>query len=144
MARNRFTDPVDGSFYEWTINHSEEQESGKTRNFTNSATTSNVGLVRQQGDDSPMTLRYSGTILDRAQLVAFWQWFVLSRDQTIYFTDFDDQEYEVQIASFSPKRERTLRNPRDDSAPLHYWTYTMEMTVYRFVSGDLADAGMVP
>jgi hypothetical protein len=144
MARNRFTNPADGSFYDWQINHADEDAVSKSRNITRSGTTDNVGVVRQQGDAGPLTLKYSGTILHRAQLVEFWRWFEISRDQTIYFTDFDGQEFEVQITEFSPQRHRTLRNPRDPSAPLHYWTYSITLDVFAIRTGDMLDAGVTP
>jgi hypothetical protein len=139
MARNVFTNPATNETFNWPINHSEEEAVGKTRNITRSSTTDNVGAVRQQGDDGPLTMKLSGTILHRAQLVEFWRWFEISRTQTIYFTDFDAQSYEVQITEFSP-----LRNPRDDSAPEHYWTYTLSLDVYRLIDGDMRIAGVGP
>lgn len=144
MSRNRFVDPASGIAYNWTINHTEESEQGKTRNITRTASTAGVGIIRQQGDDGQLILKLSGTILHREQFRGFWQWYQLCRTQTIYFYDFDDQGYEVQITSFLYARKRTLRNPRDPSAPYHYWTYTMEMEVYNVLGGDLGYAGVTP
>lgn len=144
MARNRFTNPATGAFYDWPINHTEEEAAGKTRTITRTSNTGLVGLVKQQGDDGPMLMKLTGTILTRDQFRQMWAWYSLSRMQTIYFRDFDGQEAEVQVTSFLPKRERTLRNPRDPSIPHHYWSYTIEMEVYRFIAGDLADAGITP
>lgn len=142
MARNKFTDPLTLASWDWPINHDEEQEVAKTRNISRSATTNNVGVVRQQGDDGPLTMKFSGTILHRSQLREFWRWYALCRTQTIYFTDFDGQEYEVQITGFAPTRHRTLLNPRDDSAPLHYWTYSIDLDVYKLRVGDMRDMGV--
>lgn len=138
MARNTFTDPATGNTYQWLINHDEEEDGGKTRTINRAGLTSNVGTVKQQGEDGPLMLRFRGTILDRSQYQAMWAWFELSRSQTIYFTDFDGQAFEVQITSFTPKRLRKARSPqRDPSTPLHYWQYGIEMEVYRVIAGDL-------
>lgn len=144
MARNRFVDPASGISYEWQINHTEESDQGKTRNITRTASTAGVGVIRQQGDDGQLVLKFSGSILHRAQFRGMWQWYQLCRTQTIYFYDFDNQGYEVQITSFQYTRKRTLRNPRDPTTPYHYWTYTMEMEVYNVLGGDLAYAGVTP
>jgi hypothetical protein len=144
--RNRFIDPAGvKDDYDWLVNHTEEEDAGKTRTITRTAPTSNVGLVKQQGEEGPSILRFSGTILDRSQFRAFWEWYMLCNTQTIHFRDFDEQVYEVQITSFVPKRVRKLLSPqRDASLPNHYWTYTMEMEVYSYVDGDLKDLGVAP
>jgi hypothetical protein len=140
--RNRFTNPANGATYDWLKNHSEEDGAGKTRNIERTANTGSVGAVKQQGDDGPLLLRWKGTILQRSQLQAMWTWWNLCRTQTIYLRDFDGEEYEGQITSFVPQRHSTLRNPRDPSAPLHYWTYDFEFEIYRVISGDLV--GLAP
>lgn len=145
MPRNRFTNPADGSHYDWPVNHSEEEPTGKTRSITRAANTGNVGAVRQQGDDGATVLSYTGTINTRAQLQQFWAWYVLSRTQTIYFTDYDGQEYEVQITGFQPKRVRKLTSvSRDAGMPHHYYTYTITMEVLGFLAGDMDAAGVTP
>jgi hypothetical protein len=145
MARNQFINPATGATYSWLVTHTEEEDSGKARNITRTAPTSGYGLVRQQGDDGPFLLKLSGTILDRSQLVAMWQWYALCRTQTIHFLDADAQRYEVQITDFAPKRIRKALSPhRDASTPLHYWTYTIVLEVYAFIAGDMAGAGVTP
>lgn len=143
MARNRFTNPANGAIYDWHTNHDEEGDSGKARNISHTAPTGLTGLIRQQGDDSPFVLHLQGKIMRRDQFQAFWAWFALSRTQTIYFTDFDGQGYEVQITSFMPKRVRNLtragRNPTT-----HHWTYSMDLEVHRFIAGDMAGSGVTP
>ena len=129
MARNVFYDPSTGESYAWLINHSDEDETGRDRQVTTEANTGNVGLVKQQGELTPLILRYSGTILHTSQLVEMLRWYTKCETRSIYFTDFAGDSYEVTITSFHPKRLRTLRNPRDGSAPLWYWTYTIEMMV---------------
>lgn len=143
MARNRFTNPANGAFYDWSINHESEEEFGKERSIEERSNTGNVGLTRTQGADGTLVLRYEGTILTRAQYVAMWQWYALCRTQTIYFTDCDGQEYEVQITSFKPKRVRVAHNPRDAGMRLHKYEYTIEMHVYALRAGDLVGTGVV-
>lgn len=137
--RDKFTNPANGEVYEFDIGHSSEEPTSKTRQVSNSANTANTGLIAQQGDVQPLVLKYSGTILKKSQHVEMWRWYQLCESQTIFFTDYDGNEYEVQITDFAPTRQATLRNPRDpQNAPLHYWTYTIAMQVIRVVSGELA------
>lgn len=139
--RNRFRNAATGDTYEWHINHSEEQEFGKERSIEHTGlsggfSTGSTGVVRQVGIDAPMALQLTGTIFHQAQHDEMIAWFSLCRTQTIEFKDFAGNEYEVLILSYKPTRKRTLRNPRDASIPLHYWTYTITMEVVRFISGD--------
>lgn len=139
MARNKFINPKDLGEYPWPVNHDTEEQFGKNRSITHSANTANVGLVRQQGETEPLTLRYTGTILTLAQVQAFWVWFNLCDSQTIFFEDCDGNRYEVIIASFLPIKKRVARNMSDPTnAPTNVWTYSIEMDVIRVVSGSLA------
>lgn len=146
MARtpNQFQDPAAVvTTYSWAINHSEEEDFGRDRQIEHSAPTSGVGLIRQQGEESPLVYRIAGTIFAEAQVTEFWEWFTLCRTQTIYFHDFAGDSYEVLISSFKPTRHRTIRNPKDfANAPLHFWRYTMEMEVVRVIDGPIFDAGV--
>lgn len=126
---NRFIDPATGDTYIWPLNHNEEQGSGKQRTIEHKPTTGG-GSMPVQGDDTPMVLRFEGTILEQAQHDEFARWFELSRHRTIYFRDFQGREYEVLITRFDPVRKRVAANPRDRvNAPLHTWTYSLEMEV---------------
>lgn len=137
-GRNKFVDPRTAFEYPWPINHDAEEQFGKTRNINHSANTENVGLVRQQGDMDPLTIRLTGTILERAQLLQFWAWFNLCETQTIRFQDFEDNIFEVIVSAFQPLRKRVSKNPRDPAnAPTHVWTYSIEMDVISVVSGSL-------
>jgi hypothetical protein len=139
MARNIFINPVTSAQYPWEVNHDTEEQVGKTRNITHDANTANIGFVRQQAPSDPTTLRYTGTILTRSQLLQMWAWYTLCETQTIYFQDFEGVKYEVIITHFLPVRKRVQRNPRDPAnAPDHVWTYSIEMDVIRVVSGYLA------
>jgi hypothetical protein len=131
---NRFT-ASNGATYDWTVNHDEEESFGKTRNVEATALLKGGGMVLQQADDGPLVITVSGTIFHVAQIQAFDWWMAWTKQQTIHFTDFAGDVYEVIITSFQPKRQRTLRNPRDPSAPLWYWKYTLEMHVITVISG---------
>jgi hypothetical protein len=134
--RNRFTNPADGSFYDWQVNHSTEGSFGKSRQITESANTANTGLVKQQGDAQPLKMKLQGTIFHKKQVEEFVRFWQLCESQTIIFKDFTGDEYEVLILNFDPVRKRTVRNPRDaKNAPLWYWTYELEMEVIRVISG---------
>lgn len=135
--RNRFIDWFDGRTYDWHLNHETEEEGGRATNISLGGNTSGFGLIRQQGAAEPLTLRYSGSILHKAQFQEMWRFFERSRVRTIYFRDFTGDEYEVSITSFRPMRKRG-ENHTDTTIPHHYWTYTLEMQVLRVISGSLA------
>lgn len=143
MPRDRFINPANGAAYDWQTNHSEEEESEKLRQIRATATTGGTTRVWTQGEESPYTIRWTGSILHRAQFVEMWRWFERSRTQTIFLRDFDGQEYECQITSFAPRRQRKLAlTGRDASMPYHYWTYSITFQVYAFRAGDMKDAGV--
>lgn len=133
-GRNRFINPVTAGVYLWDINHTEEEEGGMARNIDHTAPTSGLGLVRQQGEEGPMEIKLIGTILKESQFDAFQDYYQLSRSQTFYFRDFNDDEYEVVMTAFRPTRKRTLRNSRAPGK-LHYWTYTMTLEVLAVRAG---------
>lgn len=139
-----FTDPLTGATYQWHNNHETEDPSGKTRQISGSANTGLTGRVRQQGDDGPMVLTLHGRIRTRDQSRQFWHWYNLCRTQTIYFTDFDGQEYEVQITSYLPERVRQASNVADPSMTHHNIQYTLTMEVYAFLAGDEHDMAVLP
>lgn len=144
--QNRFENPANGEIYQWPVNHDEEEEMGRARTISRSATTGNVGMVRQQGEDGPLILKWRGKILHRSQFQAMWRWFEISRTQTIWVADFDGNRYEVQITAFTPKRVRKLSNHGRDkvNTPWHYWEYGIEMEVIKVLWGDLVVAGVIP
>lgn len=129
-VRNRFRDPAAVlATYSWTINHNEEDGADFRRNIERTATTDGVNFVRQQSNAGPRTFRFKGTLLTQEQYNAMKSYYDLCETQTIYFRDFQDDEYEVVITLFNPVRKRTSKNPRDASISLHYWTYDIELEV---------------
>lgn len=136
---NVFTDPKTGHTYAWPINHNEEGDIGKSRQMTDGAPTSNIGLIPQQGAATPLILSWKGTILKRAQLVAMIGWYQLCEGQSIYVSDAAGNQYEVLITDFTAQRQPAARNPQDPiEAPLWYWTYTLTMRVLRVLAGEWA------
>ena len=133
-VRERFRDAADlmpvgiPNPYEFQVNHSEEEAIDQSRNLTRQAVTTGPKFVLQQGESSPRTLRYLGTILLPAQLNAMQAYFLACDTRTIFFRDVSGSEYEVLITRFSPQRKPTLRNPRSLSL-LWFWNYTLEMEV---------------
>lgn len=137
---NVFTDPTNAETYAWPINHLTEESAGRSRPITRGAPTgSNVGLNRQQGDPSPATLRFTGTMLTKAQHDETIRWWAKCDTHTIYFKDFSGAEYEVLITNFDPKRRAVARNHKDlANAPTWVYDYTIEMEVLRAISGPWA------
>lgn len=144
MPRDRFVNPANGQEYIWHQAHSEEEEFGKTRNIQARGTTGK-GRVLHEGSDEPMRLRWSGTYQYRAQHTALWTWFRLCDTQTIHLYDYDGQGYEVTITDFKPKRRRKLSfTGKDAGVPHHFWEYTIEFLVVRFLNGDMLATGVQP
>jgi hypothetical protein len=134
--RNRFTNPADGSSYDWPINHDNEEANEQRRNIERTAPTAGVGFVRQQGEDSPLVLRYSGVILTQAHHDEMQAWYTLSKSQSVHFRDFAGNVFEVLIVAFTPTRVRTVANPRGGTTnPHHFWRYQIEMEVLQIISG---------
>lgn len=136
-GRNKFIDPAGlRPTYSWAVNHAEEDQLGRERQITNTPTTGGVARVIQQGDEAPLVLGLSGSILHADQFRELREWFDLSRTQTIHFEDFAGDKYEVVITSFQPTRQRTALNPRDPSIPLHWWKYELRMQVVNVLAGS--------
>lgn len=136
--RDMFIDPKTGAEYVWLIGHETESPTGKKRNITRSGNSANTGLVRQQGDPTPLILKFEGKILHLSQYEEMWRFFQLCESQTIYFRDYIGEEYEVMITEFDPQRLATVKNPKDfANAPRHYWKYTIEMEVVKVRAGAL-------
>lgn len=130
----KFRNPRNGDEYAWPVNHTTEEAFGKARSYEHTSPTSGVGLVRQQGDDQPLTLQLSGTILTRGQEAAFVNWFELSRTQSIYWVDWTGASYEVLITSYQPRRERVMLNPRDRGMD-YIVRWSMQLEVLAVISG---------
>jgi hypothetical protein len=132
---NRFTNPADGTFYDWPINHTTEEQFGLIRNYERTAPTKGVGFVRQEGDPTPLTLKMSGTILTATQDTAFIGWFNLARHNSIYFRDWTGAQYEVLFVSYQPQRVRVDWNYSDPNMRTHIIRWDMELEVLRVLSG---------
>jgi hypothetical protein len=139
-GRVRLTDLAPGGLgdYSWPANYSEEGEFGRRRNYERTASTSGVGVVRQQGDDGPVVISVTGTILEKDQHSFFCAFMKIGKLRTLIFTDFEGHQYEVLMTAYLPTRQRAARNPRDPSILLHYYKYQMEMEAVRVLSGPWA------
>jgi hypothetical protein len=133
MTQVTFTNPRTSATYSWPANPSSENALTKQITIERTSNTGNVGATRQQGDDGPLILDWQVFAKTSAMETALWQWYVLSRKQTVYVTDWDGDQYEGQIILLS--RQRLLGSPP---------TYEVQFEVYRCISGLLATAGVTP
>jgi hypothetical protein len=142
---NLFQDPANVlPPYVWEVNHNEEGDQPKRRSIDHTANTAGTGLVRQQGAQTPLILNYSGNFLTENQLLRMLQYFQACETRTIFFTDFDGNQSEVIITSFSAPRLRAAKNPKGGSAaPMWYWKFSVEMEVVRAISGPYVTAGVL-
>lgn len=141
-GRCKLIDPSPGGLgtYDWQVNYNEEGEFGRARNLDVTTTTNGAVMIVQQGEDDPLKISVQGTILHANQHNEFVGYFKKSKLQSLIFQDFEGHQYEVMLESYKPKRLRTIRNPRDPSIPLHYYTYSMDMLVLRVISGPWVGA----
>lgn len=135
MSRNTFQDPV-GQFasYPWPVNHTAEAEVKKDRQIQYTSPTANASLIPQQGEPLPLTMSWTGTIFDKAQLAAMLFWWELCELRTIYLTDFAGDKAEILITSFAPVRKGVVSNPRVQNQPW-LWTYTFDFDVITAITG---------
>jgi hypothetical protein len=116
--------------YVFHINHADEDALDQSHNLTREAVTTGPKFVLQQGEQTPQTLRFTGTILQQSQLNAMQAYFDACATRTVYFRDVSGVEFEVIITRFAPQRHRTILNPREPTL-LWYWSYSLEMEVIR-------------
>lgn len=128
-GREQLIDPSPGGLgaYSFPVNHTDEDAYGTGREVTVTANTTGGLAVRQQGDTEPLIFNLTGTIFHEEQYQRMVAYARRSRVQSLIWVDFVGDRYEVIITSFKPQRKRTLRNPRDPSIPLHYYTYTLTL-----------------
>lgn len=129
MTANRFVDPRTGLGWDWPRNHAPDGagERGIQRSIDHGATTGGTAVVRQQGADQPMTLPYTGLILDSTMHGHMVAWAKLGEAQTIYFYDACGDGFEVLVTTWK-------------SAPFSLgntvaWNYTLEMEVITVLTG---------
>lgn len=138
---NQWLDPAHGTFYQWPVNHNEEQPIGKSRQMADGAPTSNIGLIPQQGAATPLIRTLKGNMFDDAQHAANLHYWQLCEGQSIYFVEFNADTYEVIITDYEANKKRVARNPRFP-AKTYIWEYTVTMRVLRALSGPWA--GVTP
>jgi len=140
--RNEFYDPVAPETYTWKINHSEAEGPKRAANVSFSGRRGAFGIQAQQGDDEPVILTLQGSILHRSQYKAFWRFKGITN--SFRYTDYDGQVYEVAMTGLECTPRRVALNLSDATMKRHVWDYTMTLLVLRFVTGDLADEGVLP
>lgn len=136
-GRDTLVDPSGAvGAYVFDIGHDEEDEFGSTTAIERTANTAGTGLVMQAGEPSIDPIRITGKAMKLSQyqkLVAFER---QSKLNTLIWTDFFGDSYEVVISSFKAKRVRTLFNRRDPAnMRYHIYQYTLEMTVVTVRAG---------
>ena len=139
MSNVTFTDPRTSATYSWPKNPASENAFGKTINIERTSNTGNVGATKQQGDDGPVILDWTINVLTTAMETELWQWYVLSKKQTIYVTDWDGEEWEGQIIALTRQR---IAEPI--AGRIDYMVYDFQFEVYNLISGPLATAGVTP
>lgn len=146
MAQVKFTDPKTGNTYTWAVNppYGGIQPQAKTRQIQRTSNTGNVGVTKQQGDDGPYIIHWQVAVFHKAQQTAMWQWYQLCKMQTIYLTDWEGNEYEGQIISMQDQWVGVVAGPGDATARAGYSQMEMQFEVYRFVSGYMVTAGVLP
>lgn len=136
-VKNVFTDPVTGDGYTWHHNHGwdGDERNGVQNAATWSAATGGT-MLPQFGEAQADLWTLRGTILRRAQHEAFLTWAAISREQTIYFTDFDEVTYEVVIQHYSWQRVGVGRNPQDADMSYNIFRYTLELLVLGVIEDE--------
>lgn len=146
VIRATFTDPITAATYVWPINPPPDGVSAqqKQRVIDRTSNTGNVGTVKQQGDDGAYIIHWEPKVFLASHEQALWEWFVKSKKQTIYLTDFNNEQYEGQIITLARQQIGAMGGPGDIPQRLFYCKYVFEFEVYRFISGVMADAGVTP
>lgn len=142
----RFTNPKDGTFYDWPINPPYEgpQQSQKQRNIDRQSNTANVGATKQQGDDGPYIIHWEVEVFHTAHEAAMWHWYQLCKTQTIYLRDWNANSFEGQITSLSDQWVGVIAGPGDATLRGGYVKFDFSFEVWRFISGLMATAGVKP
>lgn len=145
MNRVTFQNPKTGATYVWGINPGYDAvttPAQKQRQIERTSNTANVGATRQQGDDGPYIIHWEFSVFTEAMEEALWEWYALSKLQSIYMTDFRGDQYEGQIITLGSSEIGVLSGPGDATVRGFYDKYVFEFEVWRFMSGRLAVAGV--
>lgn len=149
LNRVTFVNPANGDTYQWPLNPEQDAETQagvgyqvKSRSIERTSNTGNIGATRQQGDDGPFVIHWQFNCYSAAFEEQLFAWYELCRSQSIYFTDFDGEEYEGQIITTSRMRTGALAGPGDTGQRGFYTTIVFELEVWVFRSGLLATAGV--
>lgn len=136
MQAVTFTDPKTAATYTWPHNPGPTglQAAGMQRQIERTSNTGNVGSVKQQGDDGPFILHWEPIVNTTAFEQKLWEWYELSKLQSIRVTDWNGEVFEGQIIMLT----------RQQILPGGFYQYVFEFEVWKFVSGLLHTAGVTP
>jgi len=147
----KFTDPASGDSYTFTINpaYDAETKAGtsymeKARQIERTSNTGNIGATQQQGDDGTYVIHWEWDVFSYEQELALWQWYRFCKTQSIYLTDFNGDVYEGQITLMARQRSGAVAGPQDTNLRKFFSYVVMEFSVWNFLSGVMADAGVTP
>lgn len=123
-----FDDPVTSDQYIFSVNPNAGGDPAYKKNIAQQSTVAPGGLtLLSEGADTPLTLSWSGTIIDLAQHQTFIAWF--NRRYQIQLTDDLGRVFMIYITGYTPQRAR--------AANLAYKnTYTMEAIVVSWPGED--------
>lgn len=132
----QFYDPATDTTYTWHVNHEAKKGPSRVRNTNfESRAIPGFGVIGTQGDDQPLLVQLSGTIIHQAQFEAFHEFFNLSN--TFRWTDEAGNEYEVTMTKYEPDQRRVHWNFADSNMRYHVWNWSMELWILRVISGEL-------
>ena len=143
---NQFIDPIPASAgglgtYNWLVNHLEAEGPFRSNNVEFEGRSDGQGVVPTGGENEPLILTLSGTILHKSQYIEFWKWRGI--DHSFHFLDFEGNRYEVSLLGFEPKKVRVALNSNDlVNMPGYKIEYTMQLWIMAIIAGELFDAGV--
>jgi hypothetical protein len=147
MYRVTFFNPADSSSYVWPVNPDFTAEAVAQKQITieRTSNTNSVGATRQQGDDGPYLIHWDHLVYHNAHELAMWEWKKLSKKQTIYLTDFNNEQFEGQIVTLGSQRIGVIGATGglgETNARGFYWKFVFEFEVWRALTGPLETAGV--
>lgn len=105
-----FTDTATSTSYTWEVNANEGGVPSYKKNIVTKNTLAPGGkTLIYEGQDEPLTLNWTGTILTQTQYDAFVTWF--QKRHQFQITDHLAITYWVYITEFVPTRQRAIHYP---------------------------------
>jgi hypothetical protein len=136
MARSSFYDPTLGTTSNFLINYEELTGPDQQDQVSYEGNAGGTGIIGTKGDKAPLLLHLTGKCVHQVQKDMFLRYKAL--DTSFKFTDEDSNAYEVTMTGLAWVKKGCSYNQFDASMRRHYWTYTMELTIIRVISGEYA------